>query len=666
MEFAIRDLKEGSGLNHAPRGGSSPTPREAKIGTAKARGVNEMRHGGVAVPPTEPGAAGLGPDELNSGDEVVEHLRGFARIEDETSGSGEEQAFVSTTDGPVFVTFVEPLGARREVAFLICHSFAYEQLDLFSLDLTFARKAASSGFPTLYFQARGYADSGGDFGRATPATHLRDAIEVAGWLRRRAGVQHVVPVGARWGAGIALVAARRLDAPGVVLWNPALEPGAYLDDLLKVFSRSRISWNSPPNGEPPRPTRALHAVLASGAAVDLFGYPLTPLCYREASTTHPREPAGPTPERALIVVVNPRTSPDAEALAEELSRLGVEARVDHSEGPGRAQFGLGASPATPRLVASQPLYRDVADRTIRWAEEVWPAAARLERLGSSAAAAEIRTSRGSAIHEMPVYIRSRTGWLGAVVTAPEDRRSSIGVVLLAGRASGRTHLNGLWVKTAGALAEHGMYALRLDYPGVGNSTGSPQIYGMKDMPSWAVVDACRFLLEHTPVRSVFLVGTCYGARVVLDAAPRIPAVTDVALVAAPVALPRSKGGLFRSKAGRLRRLVGAVAQEGRDGRSGRPVSERERRRRPLDPAFVGSLRRFLPQGHVRLLYGDGDVAWGELRRVLDRLRLPADRLEIELLPGEIHSFRSTAIQALTRERVAAWCKRSAEALRGPG
>jgi pimeloyl-ACP methyl ester carboxylesterase len=240
---------------------------------------------------------------------------------------------------------------------------------------------------------------------------------------------------------------------------------------------------------------------------------------------------------------------------------------------------------------------------------------------------------------VPVYIPSLGEQVGAVVSVPADRRSCVGVVLLAGRARSRAHRNGLLAKTAGTLAGQGMYALRLDYPGVGNSTGLPTLPGLDDMPSRTVEHACRFLLEHTPVRRILLAGTCYGGRVVLDAAPRIPEVDGVVLVAAPVLRPASSGTRLRLR------------------------SARARGRGRVDPGFVDALERFLPRGRVCFLYGDREDLLADLRVALDQLELPADRYELDLVPGEIHSFRSLAMQALTHERLSAWCRRSAEAMR---
>ena len=58
----------------------------------------------------------------------------------------------------------------------------------------------------------------------------------------------------------------------------------------------------------------------------------------------------------------------------------------------------------------------------------------------------------------------------------------------------------------------GMYVLRLDYPGVGHSSGGSPVFDLESPPAWAMEAAARFLIEETPVERVILAGSCFGAR----------------------------------------------------------------------------------------------------------------------------------------------------------
>jgi pimeloyl-ACP methyl ester carboxylesterase len=227
----------------------------------------------------------------------------------------------------------------------------------------------------------------------------------------------------------------------------------------------------------------------------------------------------------------------------------------------------------------------------------------------------------------------------------------------------------MWVRAAHRLAEHGLYTLRLDYPGVGNSTGAPRVFPLEDSPAWAVADACRFLVEHTPVRRIILAGTCYGARLMLDAAPHVPEAEAVGFVSGPV---YSRAPSWKRQA--RRRVLGLIGR-GRKGRK-RPANIAEGQRqanraqqrregnlvteRRVSPVFARSLEAFLRRGRVHFLYGEEDFTYTEFRDAVKRLNPPQDRYELELVPGIIHTFQTLETQDLTIERVVSLCVRIAQ------
>jgi pimeloyl-ACP methyl ester carboxylesterase len=268
--------------------------------------------------------------------------------------------------------------------------------------------------------------------------------------------------------------------------------------------------------------------------------------------------------------------------------------------------------------------------------------------------------------EVPVYIPTRGERIGAIVTLPADASADLGVLLMSGRARDRAHRNGMWVRTAAAVAAEGAYAVRLDYPGVGNSTGSPAVFPLEHTPAWAVQDACRFLMEHTPVKRMLLVGTCFGARVMLDAAPGVENVAGVAYICGPV-LARTPSWRFRI-ARRGRRLFkrsepadGANANPGtaagnaaQQAREGNLVAERR-----VSPAFRRSLRRTLRKVKTYFLMGSEDFVYDELQFALDKMHPPKDQYELDVVPGVLHTFQTLEDQQLVVE----WVPRLAARLR---
>lgn len=284
-----------------------------------------------------------------------------------------------------------------------------------------------------------------------------------------------------------------------------------------------------------------------------------------------------------------------------------------------------------------------------------------------------RPARPAEPAEIPLYVPSRGESLGAVLSVPEDPAGGVCVVLATGRARDRAHRNGMWVRAARELAARGIYTLRLDYPGVGNSTGPPRVFPLEDSPAWAVEDACRFLMEHTPVRRILLVGTCYGSRLMLDAAVRVPEVEAVGFVSGPI-YTRTPSWKKRTRV-TLVRLIGRQPsgrkRENVIARRKGPGNEAQQRRegnqaaeRRVSPVFARSLRAFLRRGRVYFLYGEEDFTYREFRHALKRLNPPRDRIEVDVVPGIIHTFQTLETQDLTIDRVVAWCARTAAG--GPG
>jgi pimeloyl-ACP methyl ester carboxylesterase len=261
------------------------------------------------------------------------------------------------------------------------------------------------------------------------------------------------------------------------------------------------------------------------------------------------------------------------------------------------------------------------------------------------------------ILEVPIWIPSKE-MLGAVVSFPAVGASDLGVVLMAGRARDRSHRNGMWARAARELSARGVYVLRLDYPGVGHSSGDPQIFDLESPPAWAMEAACRFLVEETPVERVILAGSCFGARMALKAARGLDRVVSVAMVAGPVyarrpSLARRLGSIPRRVLG-LQRSDRAADNPAQQRREGNLATERR-----VSPSFERAIRSVSARCPVYFLYGADDFSWQELRFALEKVHLPEESYELDVVPGTVHSFQSIEVQDLTIRRLAAWCSRFA-------
>ena len=79
----------------------------------------------------------------------------------------------------------------------------------------------------------------------------------------------------------------------------------------------------------------------------------------------------------------------------------------------------------------------------------------------------------------------------------------------------------------------------------------------------------------------------------------------------------------------------------------------------MSPSFERAIRAVSARCPVYFLYGADDFSWQELRFALEKVRLPEDRYELDVVPGTVHSFQSIDVQELTIRRLAAWCSRFA-------
>jgi pimeloyl-ACP methyl ester carboxylesterase len=128
---------------------------------------------------------------------------------------------------------------------------------------------------------------------------------------------------------------------------------------------------------------------------------------------------------------------------------------------------------------------------------------------------------GTTVAPLPVetahYVRAGGEDLLAVVTEPTAPARGAGVAVVCGGRFGNTSgRNGVGRRLAWALAAEGFHALRLDYHGVGDSTGSIEEFVLHE-PFVDDLAAALGTLRDQPVDRIGALGDCFGARTVLAA-----------------------------------------------------------------------------------------------------------------------------------------------------
>lgn len=131
---------------------------------------------------------------------------------------------------------------------MICNPWAGEYFDAYTPLRALARRLARSGHHVLRFDYFGCGDSDGSFSEGGMGQWTDDANVAIDEVIALSGKTGVALIGARAGALItSRVAAQRDDIDRMVLWDPVVDPGAYLEKMKRA---SRELGSFIPDGWP--------------------------------------------------------------------------------------------------------------------------------------------------------------------------------------------------------------------------------------------------------------------------------------------------------------------------------------------------------------------------------------------------------------------------------
>jgi pimeloyl-ACP methyl ester carboxylesterase len=301
-------------------------------------------------------------------------------------------------------------------------------------------------------------------------------------------------------------------------------------------------------------------------------------------------------------------------------------------------------------------------------------------------------------HEEPVFFRSNGDMLFGIHTRPAARAIGRCVIVLAGAGQPKTpRRHSPHVSICQGLAEDGYHALRFDYHGVGESTGSVDRFALDEPFAEDLEAAARWVISHE-LGTIVPVGFCFGARSVLAAVERLPDLHAVVLMSVP---PSDFDWRAVDRAGRAEARV--LVRRALSFRSIRDVLDPAKRRayarfagslarrlgrrlrrnsasthRPeagafgwVSPAFSRGLEQLIDR-HIPILlvYGEDDpylddfrlAASGPLRDLMSRAD---DLVEITTIPGHLHSFPGTSVCEHVLRIVRTWLTRIDEQVAAP-
>ncbi len=134
--------------------------------------------------------------------------------------------------------------------------------------------------------------------------------------------------------------------------------------------------------------------------------------------------------------------------------------------------------------------------------------------------------------EEVVLLPSAGETIVSILTTPAFPAGAGAVILAGGRYEQSSGRNQVGRRLAVALADAGIHSIRLDYRGVGDSTGELAEFALH-RPNISDAVAALDQLSERGVRRAALIGDCFGARTALATAARDPRCQALVLVSLP-------------------------------------------------------------------------------------------------------------------------------------
>ena len=414
-----------------------------------------------------------------------------------------EPMYFGRDDQRLFGWYHEARGAeRRDVAVVLCAPVGseYEPTGTPRAFRHWARQLADAGVATLRFDYAGTGDSSGDAGDVALQDWIENVGDAIEHVRRRSGASHVVVAGARFGATLALAAAkRRGDVDAAILWAPFPTGKAFLREG-RAFAR--LGGKQDERGTVGQEDRAEQC-----AGLSLSGTMV------EALTAFDPLGAGHAAPRRVLCI--PKYDQVDSAFVARLTTAG--AIVETATAPGYDAMIADAHAAA--------IPHELIVTTTRWIVDRYGRADR----GSFVAGPSPALSAAPTVSETPL----RFGSLFGVLSHPTGAaRRSTGVLLVNAGSVDHVGPNRMYVTLSRRWAALGYSVLRFDIGGIGDSAAPAGAAENHPYPSHAVGDIARGIAELRArgADRIVLAGLCSGAHASFHAALELAGVHGVLLM----------------------------------------------------------------------------------------------------------------------------------------
>ena len=422
-----------------------------------------------------------------------------------------EAFYIETRSNHLFGWLHRPAGAQRDLALLICNPFGYEALCAHRSLRTFAETAAALGVPALRFDYAGTGDSSDlDPDEDQLAIWSQNVIAAVRALRERTSVSRVVVLGVRLGATLAALAASRCeDITMLILMAPVVRGPNYLRELRMIQVASSLAVEATVLG----PFSLDKGAAGSDNPLDVVGYTLSAATVRALAQIDLTALEARSVKN--ILVLDDEQLPRARDLAGALGRHG--AAVHYATTGGYVEMMMTAPHLSQVPASLHDHFRGwLADHIAADGTPAMPAVPAMD-----ARSYERPFFGTDQFIERPVFVDA-AGELFGIVTEPVTAAASPRVVILLSiGADNHIGASRIYVGLGREWARQGLYVLRLDLGGIGDSATRPERRADDFLPAEALADirtAMDFMCARYGVADITLAGVCSGAYHALRAA----------------------------------------------------------------------------------------------------------------------------------------------------
>jgi alpha/beta superfamily hydrolase len=258
------------------------------------------------------------------------------------------------------------------------------------------------------------------------------------------------------------------------------------------------------------------------------------------------------------------------------------------------------------------------------------------------------------VNEYALFVPHETDHLATVLTLPDEEPSAL-VLLVTGTGAPRSHRFQLWTRLARCLAERGFASVRMEYRGIGDSSGRLDRPSMGDRRLEQALAVAQFGMRATGTSRFGVAGNCSGGIVALGVAAADSACQSaVCILPRIVQLGKVNQAVIGARRSRLARAVRSRAKLDKLVRRSLTAT-----RDAPSPAVKEAIGPALDHARVLFIYSerDRDPYVGKSVRMLGQLApklSPERRSRLELMTtteGPLHGFESLSAQEFVIDTV---------------